>query len=534
MAEELASLSLAISPGAPAADAAFGSQGTSSSPRGGRRGSSGRSMPSKSAPNDDLDEDRRAMHIAAESHTPETHVVAEGDTLGMIAGVYGVPVFTIEHVNDLHPDSILYPGDVLRVPSPLFARTHVVAPGDSLHMISDVYDVPVESILLLNGLRADSVIHPGAVLRVASPRDGNGTRGARRGKKTSRRSRRGAVASSTSSNHAPTRRSTSGPDPLSSAIFGVVSAVARGPDEALKGAWGLVSAGVGAAFGLVPGARRVLGGRAGGGDGGGGPNGNGNGNGNGSTQCVTVKRGESLASIAQDNGLSVRALQRMNGITSDALDTGETLRVAPLDASERCPRLRRSTRRHLFQSTAEVNARGYIKVTNADRMWRAWGWRWEPRGEEGRAFFGRRIGLGRGGRRDGGGGGDACTGKEIARAASTADAVVGRDCEGNANPRAVTSETRPKTRTMQWEHRRRASDSARRWHPSFVNPVCVKNNPFIASGFGMRWDRMHAGVDVAANEGTRIRAAARGRVYERTYDETGYGWLLKIDHGEGW
>ena len=52
-------------------------------------------MPSKSAPNDDLDEDRRAMHIAAESHTPETHVVAEGDTLGMIAGVYGVPVFTI-------------------------------------------------------------------------------------------------------------------------------------------------------------------------------------------------------------------------------------------------------------------------------------------------------------------------------------------------------------------------------------------------------------------------------------------------------
>ena len=95
MAEELASLSLAISPGAPAADAAFGSPGTSSSPRGGRRGSSGRSMPSKSAPNDDLDEDRRAMHIAAESHTPETHVVAEGDTLGMIAGVYGVPVFTI-------------------------------------------------------------------------------------------------------------------------------------------------------------------------------------------------------------------------------------------------------------------------------------------------------------------------------------------------------------------------------------------------------------------------------------------------------
>jgi murein DD-endopeptidase MepM/ murein hydrolase activator NlpD len=45
---------------------------------------------------------------------------------------------------------------------------------------------------------------------------------------------------------------------------------------------------------------------------------------------------------------------------------------------------------------------------------------------------------------------------------------------------------------------------------------------------------MHAGVDIAANEGTPVRAAAAGVVKERSYDENGYGWLLKVDHGDGW
>ena len=29
-------------------------------------------------------------------------------------------------------------------------------------------------------------------------------------------------------------------------------------------------------------------------------------------------------------------------------------------------------------------------------------------------------------------------------------------------------------------------------------------------------------------------ATAAGVVKERSYDENGYGWLLKVDHGDGW
>ena len=55
--------------------------------------------------------------------------VASGDTLNLISSVYGVPVAVIQRLNDLHPDSVIYPGEALRVPSPLHATTHTVAPG---------------------------------------------------------------------------------------------------------------------------------------------------------------------------------------------------------------------------------------------------------------------------------------------------------------------------------------------------------------------------------------------------------------------
>jgi murein DD-endopeptidase MepM/ murein hydrolase activator NlpD len=54
------------------------------------------------------------------------------------------------------------------------------------------------------------------------------------------------------------------------------------------------------------------------------------------------------------------------------------------------------------------------------------------------------------------------------------------------------------------------------------------NGP-VVSGFGMRWGRLHAGVDIAVPAGTAIRAADSGRVVLAAYT-SGYGNYTCVQH----
>jgi len=54
----------------------------------------------------------------------------------------------------------------------------------------------------------------------------------------------------------------------------------------------------------------------------------------------------------------------------------------------------------------------------------------------------------------------------------------------------------------------------------------------VVSPFGMRWGRLHAGIDIAVPSGTPIHAAAAGRVVIAGW-VSGYGNYTCIDHGGG-
>jgi murein DD-endopeptidase MepM/ murein hydrolase activator NlpD len=60
----------------------------------------------------------------------------------------------------------------------------------------------------------------------------------------------------------------------------------------------------------------------------------------------------------------------------------------------------------------------------------------------------------------------------------------------------------------------------------FIWPV---NGP-VVSGFGMRWGRMHEGIDIAVPTGTPVRAAANGSV-SIAGEVSGYGNYTCISHG---
>jgi murein DD-endopeptidase MepM/ murein hydrolase activator NlpD len=57
----------------------------------------------------------------------------------------------------------------------------------------------------------------------------------------------------------------------------------------------------------------------------------------------------------------------------------------------------------------------------------------------------------------------------------------------------------------------------------------------VVSGFGMRWGRMHEGIDIAVPAGTPIRAAAAGSVVlmQSEAESGGYGNFTCLDHGGG-
>lgn len=58
-------------------------------------------------------------------------------------------------------------------------------------------------------------------------------------------------------------------------------------------------------------------------------------------------------------------------------------------------------------------------------------------------------------------------------------------------------------------------------------------NGTVTSGFGYRWGKLHAGIDIANSVGTPIRAAKGGTVIVSEFSDGGYGNWIIIDHGGG-
>lgn len=56
----------------------------------------------------------------------------------------------------------------------------------------------------------------------------------------------------------------------------------------------------------------------------------------------------------------------------------------------------------------------------------------------------------------------------------------------------------------------------------------------LTSGYGARWGTIHKGLDLACSAGTPIKASDGGTVVFSGWNNGGYGYMVKIDHGNGY
>jgi murein DD-endopeptidase MepM/ murein hydrolase activator NlpD len=94
--------------------------------------------------------DARARTRIAE----EEYTIRVGDSIAQIAAEFGVTVETILVENNLTSRSAIRPGQVLKIP-PVSGVMHVVAKGDTVKKIADLYKAPVSEIIAFNKLNSD-------------------------------------------------------------------------------------------------------------------------------------------------------------------------------------------------------------------------------------------------------------------------------------------------------------------------------------------------------------------------------------------
>jgi membrane-bound lytic murein transglycosylase D len=95
------------------------------------------------------------------------HVVRSGDTLSTIAVAHGIGLTRLRDLNELTPGAtLIHPGQKLRVGSAPANEVHVVQRGDTLSHIATRHGVKLIDLLSTNSLTMQSIIRPGQSLRI--------------------------------------------------------------------------------------------------------------------------------------------------------------------------------------------------------------------------------------------------------------------------------------------------------------------------------------------------------------------------------
>lgn len=121
----------------------------------------------------------------AQPAAPAEYSVARGDTISGIAGKFGLDTYEVLKLNNLQPNTIIYPGQKIKLsgsaaaaPAPAPAApapapsgaggSYTVKAGDTLGAIAARHNVSLSDIFSWNGLNMRSIIRPGQKVKVGA------------------------------------------------------------------------------------------------------------------------------------------------------------------------------------------------------------------------------------------------------------------------------------------------------------------------------------------------------------------------------
>ncbi|WP_285242492.1 lytic transglycosylase domain-containing protein [Pseudarthrobacter sp. fls2-241-R2A-127] len=124
----------------------------------------------------------------AQPAAPAEYTIARGDTVSAIAGRFGLDTGDVLKLNNLQPNTIIYPGQKIKLsgsaapaaPAPAAqapaapaapaatGATYTVKPGDTLGAIAARHNVGLSDVFSWNNLSMRSIIYPGQKIKVSA------------------------------------------------------------------------------------------------------------------------------------------------------------------------------------------------------------------------------------------------------------------------------------------------------------------------------------------------------------------------------
>ncbi|WP_026820155.1 C40 family peptidase [Arthrobacter castelli] len=118
------------------------------------------------------------LGMSAPASAAEQHKVESGDTLSEIAAQHDVNLNSVFELNGLSANSIIYPGDTIKVSGSAKAETasssadssagtYTVKSGDTLGKIAAANNVSLQTVFGLNDMGWNTVIYPGDTIKLS-------------------------------------------------------------------------------------------------------------------------------------------------------------------------------------------------------------------------------------------------------------------------------------------------------------------------------------------------------------------------------